>query len=232
MSVETSQASCWTQYGTSRFHEHEEKMEQNTRLTLRNLFYGISDNEADWFARLPELETPRLLLRKIRPRDAEDLFEWSSDEQVARYVLWDAHQRISETRAYIRAIRSAYRHGLPSSWAIVLKSRRKVIGTIGFMWFSRENRSAEVGYSLSREYWNQGLMTEALTRVLQAAFEDLRLNRVEAQYDVRNPASGRVMEKCGMRHEGIFRNRILNKGEYVDVAVCSMIASDLPKSGR
>ena len=208
----------------------KKKMGQHLRLSLSDLFYGVSTTEGDWFSRLPEMETPRLLLRKIRRRDAADLFEWCSDDQVARYVLWDAHEQISETRSYIRQVRAAYRHGLPSSWAIVLKSSRKVIGTIGFMWFSRENRSAEVGYSLARSCWGQGYMTEALSRVLRAAFEDLKLNRVEAQYDVRNPASGRVMEKSGMRHEGILRNRILNKGEYVDVGICSMIASDR-KSG-
>lgn len=94
------------------------------------------------------------------------------------------------------------------------------------MWVDDRSDSAEVGYSLSRTYWNQGLMTEALKVVLQCGFSDLRLNRIEAQHDVRNPASGKVMEKCGMRKEGILRSRIKNKNEYIDVAVWSVLAGD------
>ena len=65
---------------------------------------------------------------------------------------------------------------------IELNAERRVIGTIGLMWIQKENRSAEVGYSLSRQYWNQGLMTEALNALLRFCFDSLRLNRVEAQH--------------------------------------------------
>ncbi len=92
------------------------------------------------------------------------------------------------------------------------------------MWISPENRSAEIGYSLSRAYWGQGLATEALHLVIQFSFRELHLHRLEAQYDIRNPASHRVMEKCGMRQEGILHDRIFNKGEYVDVGLCAILA--------
>ena len=88
------------------------------------------------------------------------------------------------------------------------------------------NRSAELGYSFSREYWNHGYATQSLQAVIDAAFTSLPLNRLEAQHDIRNPASGRVMEKCGLRQEGILRNRIVNKGEYVDVALYAILRSD------
>ena len=188
--------------------------------------------EPSWFASLPDLETPRLLLRKIRLRDAADIFAYASDPQVARYVLWEPHRDLRETRAHIRAMRRQYRQGLPSSWGIELKAEKKVIGSIGYMWVSSENRSAEIGYSLARSFWNQGLMTEALRRVLESAFTDLNLHRVEAQHDLRNPASGRVMEKCGMRREGILRSRIFNKGEYVDTALWAVLQTDLFPPGR
>ena len=179
-----------------------------------------------YFSHPPTLETPRLILRRLRMKDAKDIFRYASDERVARYVLWEPHRSLSDTRAYIRYVRQLYRNALPSSWAIELKESGAVIGTIGFMWYSSENRSAEVGYSLSAEYWNRGLMTEALSRLIASAFDDLGINRLEAQYDIRNPASGRVMEKCGMREEGILRSRIFSKNEYVDVALCSVLASD------
>ena len=179
-----------------------------------------------FFYDLPVLETKDLLLRPMRMKDAEDIYAYSSDEEVARYVLWDAHSSLRDTRAFIRYIRRLYREGLPSSWAIEHKASHKVIGSIGFMWVSRENRSAEAGYSLSRAYWNHGYATQALSAVLRAGFTDLKLNRIEAQHDVRNPASGRVMEKCGMRREGVLRSRIVNKGEYVDVALWAILRDE------
>ncbi len=192
------------------------------KLTVREL-WGSADPYYLYFTRMPRLETSRLVLRPFRMRDAADVFEYTSDEEVARFVLWDPHRSISDTRASIRAIRKMYRQGRPSSWAIELTGEKKVIGSIGFMWVSPENRSAEVGYSLSRHYWNRGIMTEALSRVLRSAFEDLPLHRIEAQYDIRNPASGRVMEKCGMQKEGLLRDRILNKKDFATVALWSII---------
>ena len=189
---------------------------------------AFSPSVRAYFSRLPDLETPRLLLRRMRLKDAKDIFAYASDPQVARYVLWEPHQHIRETRSYIRAVRRAYRLGEPASWAIELKEEKKVIGSIGYMWVSPENRSAEIGYSLARPFWNRGIMTEALARVILSAFHDLHLQRLEAQYDIRNPSSGRVMEKCGMRREGLLRSRIRNKGEYVDVAICAILRGDLP----
>mgnify|MGYP002869352598 CR=1 FL=1 len=138
------------------------------KLSFRD--YLFSAPSFSYFSSLPTLETPRLLLRKIRLRDAADVFAYASDPKVAQYVLWEPHHDLRETRGYIRAIRRQYRQGLPSSWAIELKSEQKVIGSIGYMWVSSENRSAEIGYSLSRDHWNQGFASEALQRVLQSAF--------------------------------------------------------------
>ena len=95
------------------------------------------------------------------------------------------------------------------------------------MWYSGQNRSAEVGYSFARKEWNRGYATEALQAVLASVFTSLSVNRIEAQHDVRNPASGRVMEKCGMKKEGVLRQRILNKNEYIDVALWSVLRTDL-----
>lgn len=159
--------------------------------------------------------------------DARDIFAYASDPQVARFVLWEPHQSLSDTRGYIRYIRGLYFRGLPSSWAVTLRESGRVIGTVGFMFYSEANNSAEIGYSYARGEWNKGYATEALQAVISSVFSSLPLNRLEAQHDIRNPASGRVMEKCGMRREGILRQRILNKGEYADVALYSLLRSDL-----
>lgn len=183
-------------------------------------FYG------DIFSRLPILETPRLMLRPLRMSDCQDVFAYSRDPEVARHVLWDAHQSISQTRSYLRYILRQYRNGEPSSYGIVWKENEQVIGSIGFMWLNTENRSAEIGYSLARPYWNRGIMSEALCAVLKMAFTTLRLHRVEAQHETDNPASGRVMLKAGMRREGTMRGRIFNKGRFVDVDVYGILQED------
>ena len=186
---------------------------------------------AVYFASLPVLETARLVIRPLRRQDARDIYAYASDPEVARFVLWEPHRSLSDTRAWIRYVRGLYRQGLPASWAVTLRDSGRVIGTIGFMWYSEANAAGEIGYSFSRAEWNRGYATEALGAVIASAFGALPLNRLEAQYDLRNPASGRVMEKCGMRKEGVLRERIKNKGEFVSVALCSVLRSDLePRS--
>lgn len=178
------------------------------------------------FARLPDIVTPRLLLRRMTMADAQDMYAYSSDPEVARHVLWDTHRSVGESRAYLRYILRQYRLNEPSSWGIELRETGHLIGTIGFMWWNRENRSAEVGYSLARAQWNQGLMSEALREVILFGFEEMQLHRVEAQHETTNPASGRVMQKVGMREEGILRGRLYNKGKFVDVALYAILRGD------
>ena len=188
---------------------------------------SADSNPAVYFSNLPVLETADLILRPVRMGDAKDIFRYASDPEVARYVMWEPHRSISDTRAYIRYVRSMYRRGLPSSWAVVHRPTGHVIGSIGFVGYSPVHHAAEVGYSFSREYWNHGYATQALSAVIRSAFDRIgALNRLEAQHDVRNPASGRVMEKCGMRREGVLRGRLLNKAEFIDVVLYAVLRSD------
>ena len=145
---------------------------------------------------------------------------------MARHVLWEAYTSVNECKSYIRAMQRRYRIGDPASWGIVLKEEGCVIGTIGYMWYQSEHSAVEVGYSLARAHWNKGIMTEALSAVIAYTFEKLHINRIEAQYELDNPASGAVMKKCGMTYEGTLRQRLCNKGRYVDVGLCSILKSE------
>ena len=159
------------------------------------------------FSSLPVLETRRLRLRALSMRDERDMFRYAALKQ--------------------------YRTGAPASFAIERRSDRRMIGTIGFMWVSCEHRSAEVGYSLARDCWNQGYATEALAAVLRFGFDTLGLNRIEAQHELTNPASGRVMEKCGMTCEGTLRQRVFNKGRFSDVKLYAILRDDpRPRNGE
>ena len=106
--------------------------------------------EASPFDTMPELETESLLLRRMEMRDAQDMYEYSRDPLVAKHVLWDAHTSVSDTKSYLRYMLRKYRAGEPSSWCIVEKSTGKVVGTIGYMWYQKDNSACEVGYSLAR----------------------------------------------------------------------------------
>jgi [ribosomal protein S5]-alanine N-acetyltransferase len=178
------------------------------------------------FIKLPALNTQRLLLRRLTLKDSRDMFRYASDPLVSRHVLWDVHETIGTSRDFIRAAKRQYRKGLPATFAIELKDTRRMIGTIGFMWINTDHKSAEVGYSIARDEWNKGYATEALLAILAFGFNVLRLNRIEAQHETDNPASGKVMSHAGMRYEGILRGRLINKGHVVDVALYAILRAD------
>jgi len=186
----------------------------------------------DIFSLMPVIRTKRLTLRAARMSDAEDLYEYSRDPAVARLVLWDAHTSIHQTRTYIRYLLRQYKSGQPSSFVITMSDTGKAIGTIGFMWIQQDHRSAEVGYSLSRDYWNRGIMTEALRAIIDMGFTKLNLNRIEAMHEVDNPASGKVMQKAGMHYEGRLRQRVYNKGRFADVDLYAILRQDFVSSNR
>ena len=195
---------------------------------IRALFADDPETEGaeSYFAEMPAVETVRLILRKARTGDAEDIYAYSKDPEVARHVLWTAHESIGDSRAYIRYLQSQYRNGEPGSYVIERKADRRVIGTVGWMSFTPEHHSAEIGYSIARDCWNQGIMTEALACMLRISFESLGLNRVYGYYELDNPASRRVMEKCGMALEGILRQSVYNKGRFSDTGLCAIVRSD------
>lgn len=178
---------------------------------------------------MPTLETKRLILRRITMRDAKDIFAYSRDEEVARHVLWSAQKDISEAKEYCRFMMKRYRCDQPSSWGIIEKATDRLVGTIGYMDYNEDNATVEVGYSLARWMWNGGYMTEALSRVIAYTFDAMDINRIEAQHELDNPSSGRVMEKCGMLKEGVMRQRLYNKGRYVDVALYAILKEDYEK---
>lgn len=177
------------------------------------------------FRALPTLETPRLLIRPPRMSDAQDMFAYAHDGECSRYVLWDKHERLSDSRSSLRGLITRNRQGYPGTFAIQMKSDRRMIGTIGFQWIDADNLSCELGYSIARRLWGHGLAGEALGALLRYAFVDLRLERVEARHDVLNPASGRVLEKAGFLEEGIARQCLLLKGRRADVRRWAILRS-------
>ena len=164
----------------------------------------------------PEIRTRRLLLRPYRFDDVDDVFAYGSDEEWGRYL--DVQQPYTRRSAGEDVARAILAGGASPMWAIVHEER--VVG--GVTVIDRGAGAGELGYSLARPLWGQGLMTEAATVAVAYGFETLHLVRIHASTDIRNTASWRVMEKLGMKREGVLRRHRLIQGELVD-EVCYAI---------
>ena len=178
------------------------------------------------FNNLPKLETERLLLRKLRYKDVQDIYDYAQDEEVAQFVMWDAHHSELETLEFLNVVIGLYNKNEPAPWGIELKETRRIIGTIGFVTLESEHNKAEVGYTLSKRYWNQGLMTEALTKIMEFGFEKMRLNRIEARCIAENLQSIKVLQKVGMIEEGTLRQFLYMKKKFRDIKIFSILKSD------
>lgn len=175
-----------------------------------------------------EIETGRLLLRRFRADDAEAMFQgWASDGEVTRYLTWQPHSDAGVTRKLLASWAEQYARRDCYRWCIVWKGTGEPIGCIDVVRLTEELESAMVGYCMAKEYWGRGIMAEALAAVTEYLFINVGLHRIQACHNTRNPASGRVMQKCGMRFEGILRQSSkTNSGEYCDVAYYSILRQE------
>lgn len=174
------------------------------------------------------IETPRLLIRPFLETDTDDVFAYAQDPDVGPRAGWKPHENIDETA---RIVRMFIQDG--DVWAIELRESGRVIGSIGLHRDSRRNHPSArmIGYVLAKPYWGRGLMPECVAAMLRHAFCTLDMLIVSAVYFPFNLQSRRVMEKCGMRHEGTLRlaSRLFN-GEYFD-DVCYSITREEYFSG-
>ena len=178
------------------------------------------------FSNMPELETPRLRLRRMLVRDSVDMYDYAKRPEVTEYLLWRPHADLAYTRRYLEYLGGRYRIGAHYEWAVIHKETERMIGTCGFARIDCANNCAELGYVLHPDFHGQGLMTEAAERVLRFGFQVLGLHRIEARYMLGNDASRRVMDRLGMLFEGVQRACMLVKGSYRDIATCAILAND------
>lgn len=177
------------------------------------------------------IETPRLILRPFRMKDAPAMYQnWASDPEVAKYVTWPAHSSVEVTRMLLGEWTMRYQKPENYNWAIVLKEGDgSPIGNISAVAGNDDLKIVEIGYCLGRAWWSGGIMTEALKAVIDFFMGQVGANRVEARYDVNNPASGRVMIKAGMTYEGTLRQAARNNQGIIDIGMCSILASEWHK---
>ena len=173
------------------------------------------------------IETGRLRLRRFRPEDAPTAFaNWTNSAEVCRHLQWAPHGTVQATHDVLERWIARYDNPACYHWCIALRGSDEAIGALEFVALSEHNRWAEAGYCLGRAWWGQGIMTEALRAVVDFAFTRTPLHRIEARHSVKNPASGRVMEKAGMTYEGTARGRSLVHGDFVDTAQWAILRED------
>ena len=164
----------------------------------------------------PRLETERLILRKFELRDADELFRILSDEEVNRFLPWFPHKTREETLRFLQdSVFADYDKAIAYRYAVILRSESRVIGYLSFLGIDEKERSGDIGYGLLREYWGKDIMTEAVKALLFRLKAD-GFRYATATHDVQNPASGRVMQKCGMRYVRTYPEFWQPKGIWVN----------------
>lgn len=150
---------------------------------------------------LPVLQTPHLVLRKLRMEDTQPFFvRLGGSKAVTEHMLWIPHKDVSESLASIQKVLRRYESGGCYRWAIALRETDTLIGMIDLLAFDPETDSCGFAYMLDQEFWGRGYGTEALTAVLSFAFTRLGIQTITADHFAENPASGAVMRKAGMRY--------------------------------
>ena len=185
----------------------------------------------------PTLTTERLILRAITLEDVPALFEYAKNENITRFTLFETHVALKDSLGTIKNyFFPNYDNEEPEAFAICLKSDpSKMIGTVGSRWASKKSQCMEMGYALSEDHWNQGILTEAAKEVIRYCFEEYSneispVTRIQAHCKLENIASARVMEKIGMQYEATHRQRVFSKGRFWDMKVFAILKEDWLKN--
>ena len=169
------------------------------------------------------IETDRLILRKFKLSDAQNMFDnYCGKDKVTEFLSWSAHRSIEDTKSYLlNIVLPKYDYDNAYCWAIVWKENNEVIGCIDVCKNSESFRRAELGWVIGDAYWGKGIMPEAAESVLKYLFS-VGYERIQAIHNYENIKSGRVMQKIGMQYEGTLKKyETNNKNVLVD---CCMYA--------
>lgn len=195
-----------------------EKVSSFTLENLENYMNHLGTNQ---------LETGRLILRRLTMHDAEAVYtNWASDDNVTKFLTWPTHQSVEISRSYMEFCVKGYENPSFYQWGLELKGTHELIGNISVVNVIDEIESLELGWAIGRKYWGNGYTAEAALAIINYLFDKVGANRICAGHDVNNPNSGRVMQKAGMKFEGVLRQSGRNNQGIVDMAHYSILRSD------
>ncbi len=178
------------------------------------------------FISLPTLKTERLVLRKLVYSDRNDIFKYAQNPEVAKHLLWEPHQNISDTIEFLNIVYSAYNKNKAAPWGITLVNNDRIIGTAGFVSWDRDKKNAELGYALSQEYWNKGIGTEAVREVIKFGLEVLQLVEITATVKPNNIASIKLLGKSGFNPIATRKGQMIIKDKLENVEIYKLVRED------
>jgi ribosomal-protein-alanine N-acetyltransferase len=178
------------------------------------------------------LDTERLVMRAFRLADVDAVAGLANDEEVARNTLNIPYPYARDDAvAWITSHAEQLERREAVTYAITERGLDRVVGAVGLI-LELDHERAELGYWLGRPYWGRGYATEAARAVVRWGFEAFDLHRVHASHFPRNPASGRVLAKLGMRHEGRLREHVVKWGEHLDLVRYGVLRDELHPAAR
>lgn len=175
------------------------------------------------------IETERLLLRRLNENDAEEIFALRSNPETMKYITRPLAKSIEDALAHIAIIDEKIVNNTGINWGITIKGNPKIIGIIGHYKISPESHRAEIGYMSLPETNGKGYMSEAIKAVLIYGFEQLNLHSVEAIIAPENIASERVLQKNGFVKEAHFLENEFWEGKYLDTVIYSLLKRNFKK---
>lgn len=175
-----------------------------------------------------KLETDRLILRRYIPKDAIAMYNnWANDKEVTKFLMWQPHSSIEVSQNIINDWMKEYADDKYYHWAIVLKDNGdEPIGDIAVVRMDEQTSMVHIGYCIGKAWWHQGITSEALKAVIDFLFDVVDVKRIESRHDPRNPNSGGVMKKCGMKYEGTLRSSDWNNQGICDACYYALLKSE------
>lgn len=171
------------------------------------------------------LETERLLLRRITMHDAKEIFAHRSDVNAMKYIGKPLAEGLEDAINLIRRMDEGINNNNSIAWGICLKGEEKIIGSIGYYRINKDHHRGEIGYMIGTEHWGKGIVTEAMKVTLDFGFNELKFHSVEAMVDPDNLASIRVLEKQNFVKEAHFKEDYFFNNKFLDTAVYSLLRS-------
>ncbi|MEK5096349.1 GNAT family N-acetyltransferase [Bacillus sp. FSL W8-0848] len=169
------------------------------------------------------LETERLIVRKMELQDAETLYHYWSDPLVTKFMNITPFTNVAQAEDMIQLINGMSLEGRANRFSIVVKETNEVIGTCGFNTIDEENSRAEIGYDLGRAHWGKGFAAEAVKTLVRHGFLDMGLNRIEAKVEPENKDSIKLLGRLSFQKEGLLREYEKAKGVFIDVYMFSLL---------
>ncbi len=172
----------------------------------------------------PQLETERLILNAIGPTDIPQIVDYLQDKVYSDFTSNIPYPYRKEDAEYwLKLAEEAFANSKGFTFAIRNKDK-KLIGAIGL--HDEGSDKAELGYWIAIPYWNKGYVTEAAKAIIDFGFKELNFNKIFATYFPHNPASGKVMEKIGMKKEALLKQHLKKDGRYYDIPLYAIFKSE------